>query len=675
MLAKKSYLKLLLCLYLPSSLAWSDTVPTTTAKAESGASKNAVYADEVSPDPSAAKQARPKTSKSNLPKELAGVWPFNVVAPEEGGDSSIWQTSDGQDGDKGSAQIPEVIINPSGLSTQTLEVVNKGVQAVLRQIGDADADAREAFRIRRKGHDTIVTALQTQGYFDAKVKLEVGEDIGGETWDVSIQPGQQSKIRTVNNQFVGRISKSGYEQRLQGLRKDWKLPIGDGFVNKKWSDAKSDLITNVKAEDFYLARMMETHASVDPELSAVDLKTVVDSGPAVKLGNIEVLGLRRVPVSLIRRYIKYKPGDRFTQAQLDEWQQNLMNTNFFRGAFVSLRKPPGAEVYKQDEVELPINVYVTEAPARLFRAAAGIDDVNIVRVEGTYRQNIVAHKPFSLETGVSAGFKEQRAYLDFYLPPNYDGTVDSVGLVARHSDINDEEITRLGLGWRRKHEFKFDPQSNVEFESLWSVVAAMDRVDRDEVPTYTLPSVVATWNLLRRDVNDKFDPRSGNLEALDLGIGSDVRERKAFARVGFRAQVWFPLFKRDNFSLRGEIGYVKASDDTRLPDDFGYRVGGARTVRGYRYLSRGHESGDATVGARAMYVGSAEYTHYFNDMLGVAAFVDAGDAGDSFGQLLPVVGYGVGGRVKTPAGPIFLDIAYGQHEHSLRLHFSMGIAF
>jgi translocation and assembly module TamA len=55
--------------------------------------------------------------------------------------------------------------------------------------------------------------------------------------------------------------------------------------------------------------------------------------------------------------------------------------------------------------------------------------------------------------------------------------------------------------------------------------------------------------------------------------------------------------------------------------------------------------------------------------------VDAGDAAQSFGDMDMAVGYGVGARVRTPAGPLFLDVAYGQRDHSVRLNFSLGIAF
>jgi translocation and assembly module TamA len=132
--------------------------------------------------------------------------------------------------------------------------------------------------------------------------------------------------------------------------------------------------------------------------------------------------------------------------------------------------------------------------------------------------------------------------------------------------------------------------------------------------------------------------------------------------------------RRDVLTARAEVGKVWTQTD-RLPQDFGYRTGGARTIRGYRYQSIGQEKGDATIGAYALAVASVEYTHYFTETLGMNFFVDAGDAAQSFHEMDWHVGVGTGLAVRTPAGPFFVDVAYGQRDKKLRLHFSLGIAF
>lgn len=260
-----------------------------------------------------------------------------------------------------SAGKPEVVIDPSGLSPEVLRSVNDGISAVVRLADDQDGG--EAERIRSRGREAVISALATQGYFAPKVDLEVGEDVAGETWDIYIEPGKVSRVASVENRFLGSITGAQYVQRVEALKKNWGLPVGEDFINARWSASKSALLEGVMDRDFYLARMIHSQAVVNPETSTVDTVTEVNSGPAVTLGNIEVIGLRRVPESLVRRYIRYKPGDPFVQDQLDEWQQALQSTNFFRGAFVSLKTPEGSEVYDMEQVELPVSVRVTEGPA------------------------------------------------------------------------------------------------------------------------------------------------------------------------------------------------------------------------------------------------------------------------------------------------------------------------
>ncbi|NEN76078.1 BamA/TamA family outer membrane protein [Pelistega sp. NLN82] len=571
---------------------------------------------------------------------------------------------------------PEVVIDPSGLSPDTLVAVQKGISAIVRQADDQDAG--EAERIRRKGRDAVISALATKGYFSPEVTLEVGEDIGGDTWDISIEPGEVSKVSSVNNIFFGRITEPAYTDRVEALRQSWGLPVGEDFINEKWSNSKTALLDKTQEKDFYLARMTQTQAVVNPATATVETTTIIDSGPSVTLGHVEVIGLRRVPLSLIHRYIQYTPGTRYDQDQIDEWQSKLQSTNFFRGVFIHPKIPSGEAIYSEATAQLPLQVRVTEAPAKTITGSLAVDDSVGLRAEAVYHHQVVWGKPITLEAGAGADIETQRAYLDFYLPPNQNGSVDSFGLMLRHSDINDEEVYRLGIGWRRKREFKLDPNSRVEFENSWAAMFNYDRVRRKDDPLhpdFILPAPVLTYDILRRDVDDKYNPRSGNLIALGVGVGRNLNQHKNFYRAAARTQVWFPVGKRDIITARVEVGKVWADEDALFPDDFGYRTGGARTIRGYKYYGIGDRAGRAIIGTRALAVGSVEYMRYFNDTLGMGVFVDVGDAAPSFREMSMHIGYGVGALIKTPVGPLNLDLAYGQKDRRIRLHFSLGIAF
>lgn len=593
---------------------------------------------------------------------------------------------------------PEIVIDPGTVDPASIKAVNDAVEVIARLA--ADQDGGEADRLRRRARDAALAALATQGYFAARVTLKTGSDVGGGTWDIAIEAGVRATIVAVDLSFTGRIAQPRYAARVAALRKGWSLPVGHPFVNEEWNKAKSALLNDVSDKDFLLARIAASSADVQADQGQVRLKVQIDSGPAVRMGDLEIDGLQRVPASLVRRYVRYKPGDPYDQDKLNDWQQVLQSTSFFRGAFVSMVRPgggtitppeqtpavstpqgdpgvasgaqPAAPVDSNGEITLPVQVRVVEAPPKRFSASLGVDSDVGVGVEALYRQQVVLGQPLTMESGFGVNRLRQRVYTDFYLPPDGKGNKDSVGVLAEHSDIQGQDVTRFALGATRLQERH--GQGRVDYETRWGLLAAHDSVKIEGASDYDLPSLTGTVEWLRRDVDDKYDPREGNLVALGGGLGVTLDTGRPYSRARARAQRWWPVGQRDVFTLRGEIGKVW-SDSTRVPPDFGFRTGGARSIRGYRYLSIGADRGDAVVDAPTLLVGSIEYDHYFDERWGVGFFVDAGDAAQSFGDMRMAVGYGVGARVRTPAGPLFLDVAYGQRDHSLRLAFSLGIAF
>ena len=611
------------------------------------------------------------------------------------------------------AKRPEIIVDPGGVPPAALQAITEAVNAIARLAEDQDGG--EISRLRRRARDATLAALATQGYFAPKVTLEAGTDIGGETWDIGIVAGKRTTVSSVDLTFTGRITRPEYAQRVQKLRDDWQLKAGQPFINSDWNKAKSNLLDEVSTRDFMLARMTASQAEIMADTATAALRVTIDSGPQVRMGELNTEGLKRVPDKLVQRYVRYSVGAAYDQNRLDTWQQDLQSTAFFRGAFVSLEQPgatpqqapepnsdraraPGSKdlaaatpagdpsvsgavppppaAYDSDgEVTLPVQVRVVEAPPKRFTASLGVDDEAGVRVESLYRQNVVFGQPVTMETGFSVDRLRQRAYADFLLPPTERGYKDSFGVLADHSDIQGLEVTRYALGATRLQERKGAGDSRVEYETRWGLLLAQDHVKIDGGDEYTLPTLTATAEWLRRDVDNKYDPREGNLIAVGGGVGVTLDTGEPYTRARVRAQKWWPIGKLDVLTVRGEVGRVWSNSKVQVPDDFGFRTGGARSIRGYKYQSIGVQRDNAVVGAPTLVVGSIEYDHYFNERWGMGFFVDAGDAAESFGDMSMAVGYGMGARVRTPAGPLFLDLAYGQRERDLRLHFSLGIAF
>ncbi len=569
---------------------------------------------------------------------------------------------------------PEVVIDPGGVGPDSIKAIYGAVDAITRLA--EDQDLHEVSRLRRRAYDATLSALETEGYFDPVVTLEVGKNYtGGETWDITIEPGERTRVRHVDIEFSGQITEPEFAERINKIKTQWPLKEGDLFLNSQWSSAKADLLGEVKNKDFYFARYMRTRATVYAEEAEADLSLAVRSGPRVRMGELYTSGLKRVPRSLIDRYVVYTPGEPYDQDKLDEWQQALQSTTFFRGAFVTLDEGSAAQrVYSDGEIEIPVLVRVTEAPAKVFTGSLGVDSDYGLRVEGLYRHNVIFGWPLWSETGVGVDKKRQRFFHDIHLPPTVRGFKNSFGTVYERENIEGVRQERAAAGIKTRYDF--NGKGRVEYETQGSFMAVWNKTEIKGVRGRQEGTALELLGqLLRRDVNDKYDPREGNLIDLDVGIHYPLRNRyQTLYRTGLRVQQWFPIGRRDVLTIRGEVGRVWPRSDY-IPLGFGFRTGGARSIRGYKYQSIGLHRGRAVIGAPAMAVASVEYIHYFTDMLGMSVFIDAGDAAERFKDFKTHLGYGVGAAVRTPAGPFYVDLAYGQRDKSIRLHFSLGIAF
>ncbi|GAA5236534.1 BamA/TamA family outer membrane protein [Verticiella sediminum] len=617
---------------------------------------------------------------------------------------------------------PEVTIDPGGVPPAVLQAVTKAVDHIISL--SQDQDGGEVDRLRRRARDVTITALATEGYFSPDVTLQAGTDIGGETWDITIRPGERSVISSVDLGFAGAISHDRYSERVERMRTAWSLPVGADFRSEQWETAKRDLIGSVSEEDFAFARIDKSEARVDADAARVDLTVHVASGPEVILGELQTEGLRRVPSRLVRRYVTYEEGQtRYNRRDMIRWQQDMQSTSFFSSADVALARASGRRTIQQvadqmaegegagdldamrtppeagqprdtqtessvdepgerraglmdmDSIVVPVRTTVVEAPARRVGVSIGADTDVGVGFETSYRQNVVLGQPVELQSGLGLDLKRQIAFADIYLPPSPEGYRDSVGVRAEHYDISGQDLQRVAFGGTRSRTRHGAGDSRVEYETRTSALLAYDKVNISGGDKYTLPSVNLTQQWLRRDVDNRYNPRSGNLIELVAGVGTSVREFNPYTRLYARGQQWWPIGERDLITVRGEVGKVWSRDGARVPDDFRFRTGGARTIRGYRYLRLGLEEGDATVGAPTLAVGSVEYQHFFTDMLGVGVFVDAGDAAASFRDMDIAWSVGSGLRVRTPAGPIFVDLAWADRDKRLRLSFSLGLAF
>lgn len=542
------------------------------------------------------------------------------------------------------------------------------LERVVQSLRLADAfDPEDDERLLRRLRDDALDVLATEGYFSATVAAERdGEQRA--RYILRVDPGPRARVGAVDVRLRGGIEQQ--PARMQELTAGWDLPVGQPFRDAAWSTAKARLLANVGERDFAAARLLDSQAEVDVASATVRLMVEIDSGPAFTLGRLEIKGLERYDAALVERYNPFAVGDRYDAVKLLDFQRRLQAAPYFGRVAVDIEADPD----RPDQV--PIRIELGEAQTKRVSFGGGYSTNTGPRLEATYRQSLVFGFPYTVQTGVGVDRTRSVGYADLLLPPKPNGALDSLGGLVEHTDIENVITDRWAVGvaratTRESRDASYDTRLSVNFQREQRRLKV-----GSEVPPRTNDVLSTTYAWTRRTVDSITDPRRGDILTLRIGGGlarSGINDTFVY---GYgRYLRYFGIGRNGLVILRGEAGHTAADDLERVPNEFLFRAGGTGSVRGYAYQSLGAKTGTATLGSRSLVVGSAEYVHWFSADWGGAAFYDVGDADDKLLDIKWAKGYGAGARWKTIAGPIALDVAYGQRVHRWRIHFAIAIAF
>lgn len=513
---------------------------------------------------------------------------------------------------------------------------------------------------QRRLQETLGEILATEGYFSPQFEF-IGSD--GDL-QLTIDPGPRTTIGAVTISIDGPLAASGREALIAG----WQLPVGRPFRQDDWNAAKQQILAELLGVEYAAAKLVDSQAEIDTETHSARLEVHYASGPRYRFGELRIAGLNRYDANLIARYNRaVRPGEPYREDRLGALQSTLQATPYF--ASVQAALDTASEPGPDGTVSVPVVLRLRERPAHSVAFGVGASSNTGARVEFNYHTPNVFNQAWELDSGLRLEEKKQTVYTDIFLPPDARNRHHSFGVMAEGTDIQGLRTERYAFGGQTV-------QQRGSVEQRLSLNWEDENRQADGIPTSTARALTpnAMWTL--RQVDSVLDPRHGFVLQVQVGGGAKAAlSDQNFLRLHGRYQQFIPLGRVDTLALRGEIGYTVADSRQGIPQDYLFRTGGTGSVRGYAYQSLGIHEGSAVLGGRYMGLLSAEVTHWLNDSWGIAGFVDAGDAIDSLKFIEPAIGYGLGARWRSPAGPIGADLAYGQRTGSVQLHFSLAIPF
>ena len=501
------------------------------------------------------------------------------------------------------------------------------------------------------------------GFFSPEIDVRAETGEGGRVVRVAVTPGEPTRVRSMRLEFTGPVlNDSDGAARMAAVREAWPLRDGDLFTQTGWEVAKGLAISVLSAERFAGAGIAESRATIDPTARTADLEVTLASGPPLVFGAVTVTGLSKHPEEVVRNLSPIHPGDPYSREKLEVYQRRLTGTNYFASVQVAIDADPA-----QPGV-LPVRVSLIEAPKRKFDVGIGYSTDTLFRFQLDYRDVNFLGLNHRLTSTLRYETLVQSLSASVESPPDTGGWYNIYSADLRATQIQNLDTQSIAAGFVRK-------LTDERNQPAWGVGYIFERQESaglDAENTYAL--VGSVWYTWRR-TDELLTPRRGWNAAVQLSAAPPGVSSRAFGRAIGKLAGFVPLGRRVDGILRAEAGTVFADTSSGIPQAMLFRTGGDTTVRGYAFESLGVKQGDAVVGGRYYGLLSAETVYWAWENVGIAAFVDAGNATDNLSDFRFALGYGLGGRARTPAGPLRLDVAYGQDTKEFRIHFSFGLTF
>ena len=513
--------------------------------------------------------------------------------------------------------------------------------------------------------------LETEGYFHADVQASLAPGDPPQV-RVQVQPGPRVVVASALFELQGAAqadAERGQPQALaarRGLREDWPLPAGQPFRNDDWGSAKAVSLAGFRAQAYVGAQWLQTQGRVDAATNQAALSGTLDSGPLYRAGPLVVNGLNHHDRQTVQNIANYQPGIPATEDFLLDFQQRLQQSGLFDRATVTLPE------LAQDPANTPVQVRLTER--KLQQATVGVGFSANVGAQVTLEH--VHRRPFGYAATARNKFdiaqlrRQWEGELSTHtLPGLYRNLVG--GAASREESDNDVVTSgRLRLG--RAQETK--RISRLLFAE------AERSLTRNAAGTQGSNSLALHYHGIWRNLDNNLLPTTGRAWTGQFGAGqarSNPGGNGPFTRLYARLNAYRKL--GDWYGQgRVELGQVIARGDVVVPDPLRFRAGGDESVRGYEYRSLAPTQNGVVVGGKVLFTASAEVARPFidrlPDLMG-AVFIDAGRAAQSWNDLRPAVGYGVGVRYGSPVGQLKLDLGWGHETRQARLHLTVGVPF
>lgn len=433
---------------------------------------------------------------------------------------------------------------------------------------------------------------------------------------------------------------------------------GDVLSHKTYETYKARFLSLAAARGYFDGKFTQSAVKVNPNTNRAAVTLAYQSGQRYTFGDVS---FSQTPLDedLLKRFVKFKPGDPYQASEVATLQQDLQGSGYFKQALVGGEPQAGGNV--------PVEAQLTMNKNRRYALGAGYSTDTGIRGKAEFDWRWVNRHGHSFAS-------------DLYLS-KHDSHLDNMYRIPAANPTTDYYFFRFG-GSRKNDNYKttryFLGGGYNYRDGDWEHRYAVDVYQEDfaigaDSGKVLLAVPRGQWTY--SSTNERLNPESGFQGRVEvLGAAQGLLSDVSFVQTNAAARHIFSFDSKNRVVSRLNVGGTWTDDFHKLPPSLRYFAGGDRSIRGYAYESiGGRDEAGNNIGGRYQAVGSVEYEYYFKDDWAAAAFIDAGDA---FVKKFDMkIGAGVGVHWRSPVGPIKLDVGHGfdkKYGDKYRIHLTVG---
>ena len=498
--------------------------------------------------------------------------------------------------------------------------------------------------------------LRARGYYGATVasKITPAPAAGGEAAvTLTVTPGARYDYRQIQI-----VAPAGAPTRI--AEDALALRPGRAVDAAETLAARERVALAFPRNGYPFAKVAEPDIVVDHDARSASYKLAVTPGALAHFGRITTKGRPDLGTKHLNVIARFKPGEVYDQALVDDLRRALIATSLFSSVQVAPREARATD----GAVLADIGVDVAPAKLRTVAGEAGYDTIDGVRFEASWRHRNLVPPEGAVTGRVVLGDREQSLGGDLVFS-NWRRRDQTLGLSTSLGHFNTQAFESYSLDLNASVQRK----TTLIFQKNWTYsygveLAASNEKNRGLIngvrPERQFFLLALPATLGYDGSNDVLDPTRGFRLNGRASPEFSLEGSYSYLRTRLDGSVYRPIGSRLVVASRVALGAIIGAPLGAIPPSRRYYVGGGGSVRGYGYQDIGPKDvNNVPVGGRSSTELALEFRYRVTKTIGVVPFFDAGSLYTSEYPKFRDFQYGAGLGVRyySAFGPIRFDAA------------------